>query len=84
MFNFLNDSYSLRPSSSGVSLYRNFVGDYNKFFGAFKPWDFTFISNQYPTITKIFDTIEFRGDSFNNTTLNTKSPIDYIKINNEY
>ena len=93
MFNFADGFYSLRETDGNVKLYQNNVGDYNNFYGSVKGWDFSFISNQNPTLTKIFDTIELRADRYNGGTLVgdkylTKSqpgqPFNFIRVNNEY
>lgn len=94
MFNFADGFYSLRHNSNdNLSLYQNNVGDYNNFYGSVKGWDFSFISNENPTITKIFDTIETRADSFDGSTVigdkySTKKqpgqPFNFIRVSNEY
>lgn len=93
MFNFVDGFYSLRETDGNVKLYENNAGDYNNFYGVTKGWDFSFISNQNPTITKIFDTIELRADSYNSDSLigdkySTKSqsgqPFNFIRVKNEY
>ena len=61
MFNYLDGFYSL---NNDLKLYRNNAGDYNNFYGRTKGWDFSFISNDNPTYTKVFDTIEARADSY--------------------
>ena len=91
MFNYSTDFYSLRTEdydghSTITKLYKNNSGDYNNFFGEIKGWDFSFISNQNPTITKIFDTIDLRADCYlaNDTNILSHCPINYINISNEY
>lgn len=93
MFNFADGFYSLRETDGNVKLYQNNVGDYNDFYGSVKGWDFSFISNENPTITKIFDTIETRADSFDGSTVigdkySTKKqpgqPFNFIRVSNEY
>lgn len=88
MFNFADGFYSLRHDSNGnLSLYQNNVGDYNNFYGTIKGWDFSFISNQNPTLTKIFDTIDLRTDhywTYNTEQLLNSCPINYIEVSNEY
>ena len=61
------------------------MGDYNNFYGTAKGWDFSFIENDNPLYTKIFDTIELRADVLDesNTLLNIK-PLSFIKVSNEY
>ena len=85
MFNFSDRFFSLKNTSNGISLYKNNAGDYNYFYGEYKGWDFSFIENDNPLYTKIFDTIELRADVLDksNTSLNIK-PLSFIKVSNEY
>lgn len=87
MFNFADGFYSLRHDGANLKLYQNNVGNYNNFYGTPKGWSFSFISNQNPTITKIFDTIELRTDHYQATDseqpLNS-CPMNYIEVSNEY
>lgn len=64
MFNFADGFYSLKEGDGVVKLYQNSVGDYNKFYGEYKGWDFSFIANDNPAYTKIFDTVELRTDLY--------------------
>lgn len=87
MFNFDDRFYSLKESGDTIHLYQNNKGDYNNFFGEPKEWSISFISNDNPTYTKIFDTIELRTDHYN--TYNTEQllntcPVNYMKVSNEY
>lgn len=86
MFNQNGRIFSLKKSyiTNRLGLHENFVGDYNSFYGEVKPWSFTFISNENPLYTKIFDTIEYRGDTYNNGTLLYQEPINNITVSNEY
>lgn len=85
MFNFADGFYSLRGTDGNVKLYQNNVGPYNSFYGTPIGWDFSFISNQNPTLTKIFDTVEMRADVYDgeDSLLNT-CPITEIGAENEY
>ena len=89
MFPFKDKFMSLRHTGEGLKLYTNFTGKYNDFFGEVKNWDFTFISNDNPNITKIFDTVElntdhWKDDNLENTSPENTFPMNYIKIHNEY
>lgn len=92
----LNDSFiSIKDKKTKLSesfidytleLYENNTGDYNDFFGEIKGWDLSFISNQNPVNTKIFDTIELRADHyspFSDIPL-MSCPMNYIQVDNEY
>lgn len=95
MFSFESKLYSLANNTEGVlTLWENFAGDgYNNIYNVFRPFNFSFISNENPTITKIFDSIEMRTDRYdgetlvgNKYTINTQEgqPLDFIRVNNEY
>lgn len=87
MFNFADGFYSLRHDGNNLKLYQNNVGEYNNFYGEYKGWDFSFISNENPTYTKIFDTIELRADhyqTYNTEELLNDCPMTFIKVSNEY
>lgn len=87
MFNFADGFYSLRGTDYNVVLYENNAGPYNNFYGVPREWSFSFISNQNPTLTKIFDTIELRTDHYqidDSTELLNTCPMNYIEVDNEY
>lgn len=87
MFNFADGFYSLRETDGNVKLYQNNVGDYNDFYGTPKGWSFSFISNQNPTLTKIFDTIDLRTDhywTYGTEQLLNSCPMNYMEVDNEY
>lgn len=85
MFNIDSNFYSLRNESEEVKLYENFKGKYNNFFNEPKGWDISFISNDNPSFTKIFDTLEIKSDIYNTEgELQNYTPLNYIKVSNEY
>lgn len=88
MFNFSDGFFSLKHTDDGDTLlYENNVGEYNNFYGDTKGWGFSFISNDNPTMTKIFDTIELRTDHYSTqgtTELLNTCPVNYISVDNEY
>lgn len=90
MFNFNKTFYSagIKKDYSGCSLYKNNTGLPNKFYGEYKPWSISFISNDNPLYTKVFDNIELRADSYIDNVLQYTGedalPISYIKASNEY
>lgn len=84
MFNFADNFCSLKNEGNKTNLFLNNKGDYNNFFGKIKGWDFSFISNDNPTYTKIFDTIELRADHYNKAELLNSCPINFMRISNEY
>ena len=88
MFNLEGQSYSLYQDLANrgtLSLYKNFEGDYNYFFNKYKGWSFSFIANENPTYTKVFDTIDLRTDLYNEKgDLKNSCPINFLRISNEY
>lgn len=58
-------------------------GDYNMFYGKYNPFYTTVIANPEPTKDKIFNTLEFRANSWDNNTLLDKT-FDTLKVWNEY
>lgn len=58
-------------------------GEYNKFFGGFKPYYITYRVNPEEPMDKIFNNIEFRADTWDNTTLTNKT-FDTLDVWNEY
>lgn len=87
MFNYGDKFYSLKGMDGNLNLYINNEGDYNYFFNEYKGWDISFISNDNPIITKIFDTIELRADAFagiEDTPPLNSCPVNFINVSNEY
>lgn len=96
--------YSIASDPEGImTLWENFPShsdSYNTIFGVVRDYGFSFISNDNPTITKIFDTIEMRADCYipnNNRNDNfgligsdlthinqTGKPFNFIRVDNEY
>ena len=68
------------------TLYRPWLhneGDYNMFFGVYQPFSTTIIANPDMPLDKIFNTLEFRADSWSgNSLLNTT--FDTLTTWNEY
>jgi hypothetical protein len=79
MFNVANNFYSFKNNK----LWEHFSGDYNMFYNEFKPYYITFVANSNSNYDKIFNTLEFRADSWNNNKLinNTFNSLD---VWNEY
>lgn len=69
---------------SPISIYSNNKGYPNSFFGYNKLPKFTFISNDNPTITKIFDTIEYKAFIDREGIDTSKSTFDWIRAYNDY
>lgn len=95
MFPFESKFYSLANNPDGtLALWENFAGtNYNNIFGTIRPFNFSFVSNDNPTYTKIFDTVEMRTDRYDgealmgdtySTNVQSGQPLDFIRVNNEY
>ena len=83
MFN-ISDRFISINNKESSSIWEQNVGDYNYFFGEFKPYFTTLVVNPDTPYDKIFNTVEFRGDLFNNNELIINKTIDNIKVWNEY
>ena len=92
MFNIGADFYSIRNESidDGKTvqpicvLHSMFTGEHNHFFGHYKPFDITFISNADSALDKTFTNLELRADFWENNTLQHNRLFDYIQAWNEY
>lgn len=98
MFSFKSGFYSIaRDKKDGtLKLWENFPNKsekYNTIFNERVPYYFSFISNDSPTVTKIFDTVEMRTDMYKDNTLQGSKystttqegqPFSYIRADNEY
>ena len=80
MFNMNNNLYSFKNGN----LWKHFAGDYNMFYGEHKPYYITVISNSNPTIDKVYNTLEFRSDSWNNNSLINDTTFSNLDVWNEY
>lgn len=87
MFPMDNDflSFKCDEALNKVSLWENFKGPYNSFYNEIKLPSFTYICNENPTYTKVFDTIEYRADIYDDkgNPIHNRS-FDWIKATNEY
>lgn len=81
MFNVNNKLFSFKNNK----LWEHFAGDYNMFYGEFKPYSFTIISNADSQYDKIFNNIEYRADSwFKDDSLAFNNTFDTLEVWNEY
>ena len=80
MFNIGSEFYSIKDSQ----LWHNFSGDYNMFYGTFKPYSITIIANSNEPYDKVFNTVEFRADSWDGDTLINNQTFDTLDVWNEY
>ena len=79
MFNIDNSFYAIKNNK----IWEQFAGDYNSFYGETKPYSVTVISNPNSFYDKIFNTVEFRADTWDNDKL-LNSTFDTLEVWNEY
>ena len=80
---------SLDTTSSDYNKYRAWwyrEGDYNYFYGIYQPFYTTVVANESPLADKIFNNLEYRGDTFDASTGEYKylNTFDYLETWNEY
>lgn len=80
MFNIGQDFYAIKDGK----LWQLFNGEHNMFFGSYKPFDLTYVSNQDSSDDKTFTNIELRADFYEDNTLQHRRLFDYIRSWNEY
>ena len=80
MFNIGSDFYAIYNNT----LWEQFAGEYNYIYNEYKPYSITFISNAEEPIDKIFNTIEYRADRWDNSLLVNKSPFNKLEVWNEH
>ena len=79
MFNIDNSFYAIKNNK----IWEQFAGDYNSFYGETKPYSVTVISNPNSFYDKIFNTVEFRADTWDNDKL-LNTTFDTLEVWNEY
>jgi hypothetical protein len=88
IFNFEDTLISLHEDSNTCNVWKQFDGDYNTFFGTWKPYGIEIISNDQILKEKIFTNIEYQSDIYNkNEKLiidNTYDTFDTLIATNEY
>ena len=64
--NILDKGIWVRRPSGGdkYKLWSHHDGEYNMFFGVYKPYSITLLANEMPSVDKTFDTIDYRDDEF--------------------
>lgn len=80
--------YNLKPGTiitrNNGSLWSLWKGNYNNFFGTYKPFYLRFIANMEPTRHKVFNTLQWRSDSWNNDTYVPGSTFNKFRVWNQY
>ena len=91
IFNIQSNTYSLYYSPTGNSgnwytgLWKNNVLDTTTIYGEDEDISLTVVSNQDPLSDKIFNTVEFRGNSYDeNGFISKVCPFNKIRVWNEY
>lgn len=79
MFNIDNSFYAIKNNK----IWEQFAGDYNSFYGETKPYSITVISNPDSFYDKVFNTVEFRADTWDKDKL-LNSTFDTLEVWNEY
>lgn len=80
MFNVGSEFYAFNNSK----LWQQFNGDYNMFFGQYKPYSITVVANADEPADKIFNTVEFRADAYDGDNLAPTKTYDTLDVYNEY
>lgn len=80
MFNVGSEFYAFNNNK----LWQQFNGDYNMFFGQYKPYSITVVANADETADKIFNTVEFRADAYDGDNLVPTKTYDTLDVYNEY
>lgn len=80
MFNIGSEFYAIK----GGALWKQFEGEYNMFFGEYRPYSITAVSNADEPYDKIFNNIDWRADCWNAEGLSNESAFDTLEVWNEY
>lgn len=80
MFNYKDKLYAVNKNR----VWEVNGGDYNMFFGEFKPYYVTIVANQDEPIDKIFNTVEYRADVKRDGVLMPNETFTQLDVWNEY
>lgn len=88
----MNDRlFTFKLASNGINTpWEMFAGKYNMFFGVFKPFWITFISNANSTIDKVYNSLAWRSESFSNPNndstgiVEPRSTFDTLRVWNDH
>lgn len=83
MNNILGDTISIGSQEDNYYLWNQHAGEYNSFFGETKPFWITYLVNPEPQLDKTFNILEFRADTFNDSSL-TDTDFNILEVWNEY
>lgn len=79
-----NKIITTRYNEGICELWEQNSGDYNSFFGEYKPFGITFISNGESSNDKIFNTLDLRAEVFSNGEDVYQEPFDTLNTWNSY
>ena len=83
MSNVLGNTISVGELNDNYYLWHQHAGNYNSFFGEYKPYWITYLVNPEPQLDKTFNIVEFRADTFNNSSL-IDTDFNILEVWNEY
>lgn len=83
MNNILGDTISIGSQEDNYYLWNQHAGEYNNFFGETKPFWITYLVNPEPQLDKTFNIVEFRADTFNDSSL-IDTDFNILEVWNEY
>ena len=85
LFNLKGNSYLIQnnPNNSKYSIYQMYAGDYNNLLNVPCDYGIEILVNPDPTEDKVFNTIEFRADTWSKGNL-TNNTFDYLSAETEY
>lgn len=84
MFNVRDKFFSLRLQGGNTEVWEQNAGDYNYYYGEFKPFYTHIIANKDMTKDKVFNILEFRADSYDGENLLNYDTFDRLDVWNEY
>lgn len=71
-------------NSGKNTLWEMWKGDYNMFFGEFKPYWITFVANSDPTVDKVFNTLSWRTTDYDGDFLQPLRTFDTLRVWNDH
>lgn len=83
MFNMARDFLSVN-NEGGTRIWKEHFGKPCHFYGIYRPFYTHIIANPEMTVDKVFDTLEFRSDSFTEEGALTEDTFDTLECWNEY
>lgn len=72
-------TFTTNSTTHKVATWKLFEGDFNMFFGEFKPYWLTFVSNTDPTIDKTYDNLAWRTFDYSNVTSDFEGTLEPMR-----